>query len=248
MAAIFARPFYTPETSFAPLFRLLDDFESYPRQAQSQQQHCGRNRHGARRALFNRTLNPSFDVRETEDAYELHGELPGVDRENVQITFTEPQTIVIKGKVDRTYTAGTPPAAVADNASTGVTEDDYVDAAKDDDAITTASDVPRVATPSSERYAAVSDEETERAKERGEAVNEQPDATTANNKETTPAAPAVPKEKFWISERSVGEFSRNFSFPQRVDTGAVSARLENGILSVVIPKLKDQQPLRIAIN
>ena len=44
--------------------------------------------------------------------------------------------------------------------------------------------------------------------------------------------------KYWVSERSVGEFSRPFSFPTSVDIDRVKASLDNGILKVVVPKLE----------
>lgn len=54
--------------------------------------------------------------------------------------------------------------------------------------------------------------------------------------------------KFWVSERSVGEFSRSFSFPERVDQENVRASMKNGILSVVVPKAKKQEKRKIAIS
>lgn len=45
------------------------------------------------------------------------------------------------------------------------------------------------------------------------------------------------KMKYWVSERSVGEFHRSFNFPSRVDQDGVKASLKNGVLSVVVPKL-----------
>jgi HSP20 family protein len=45
------------------------------------------------------------------------------------------------------------------------------------------------------------------------------------------------KMKYWVSERSVGEFHRTFNFPSRVDQDGVKASLKNGILSIVVPKL-----------
>ncbi|KEF51896.1 uncharacterized protein A1O9_11885 [Exophiala aquamarina CBS 119918] len=43
---------------------------------------------------------------------------------------------------------------------------------------------------------------------------------------------------YWITERSVGEFARSFAFPNRVDQDNVKASLKDGILSVVVPKMK----------
>lgn len=45
-----------------------------------------------------------------------------------------------------------------------------------------------------------------------------------------------PSHKYWATERSVGQFSRTFNFPARVDHDAVTANLKNGILNVTIPK------------
>ena len=46
--------------------------------------------------------------------------------------------------------------------------------------------------------------------------------------------------KYWVSERSVGEFWRSFSFPTSVDIDRVKASLDNGILKVVVPKLEKE--------
>jgi HSP20 family protein len=54
--------------------------------------------------------------------------------------------------------------------------------------------------------------------------------------------------RYWVSERSVGEFHRSFSFPTRVDQDAVKASLKNGILSVVVPKGKAPQPRKVNIE
>ncbi|KAK4942371.1 hypothetical protein LTR10_017818 [Elasticomyces elasticus] len=45
-----------------------------------------------------------------------------------------------------------------------------------------------------------------------------------------------PDHTYWVTERSVGEFARSFSFPNRVDQENVRASMKNGILSVVVPK------------
>jgi HSP20 family molecular chaperone IbpA len=45
-----------------------------------------------------------------------------------------------------------------------------------------------------------------------------------------------PSDKYLVSERSTGEFRRTFTFPARIDQDGVTARLRNGILSVVVPR------------
>lgn len=53
-----------------------------------------------------------------------------------------------------------------------------------------------------------------------------------------------PAYRYWVSERSVGEFQRTFSFPGKVDRDAVKASLKNGILTVVVPKVKKEAESR----
>jgi HSP20 family molecular chaperone IbpA len=50
------------------------------------------------------SFSPRFDVRESEDAYHLDGELPGIAQKNIDIEFSDPQTLVVKGRSEREYT------------------------------------------------------------------------------------------------------------------------------------------------
>lgn len=49
-------------------------------------------------------------------------------------------------------------------------------------------------------------------------------------------------------ERDAGGFEKLFRFPGKVKAEAVSARLENGILTVRVPKSEDAKPRPIAIK
>ncbi|PSN65598.1 heat shock protein-like protein 30 [Corynespora cassiicola Philippines] len=71
-------------------------------------------------------------------------------------------------------------------------------------------------------------------------------ATQNNN--TSVAKQDENAPKYWVSERSVGEFHRSFNFPAPVDQDAVKASLKNGILSIVVPKAKAPQPRKINIE
>jgi HSP20 family protein len=55
-------------------------------------------------------------------------------------------------------------------------------------------------------------------------------------------------EKILRSERRYGKFSRIFTLPQDVDTEAIEARFEDGVLSVVLPKLEKMRPKKITIT
>lgn len=206
-----------PTQTFAPFFRDFDSlFPSDAFMLRSQQA---------------RPFAPRFDVQEVPAAYELHGELPGIRQENIDIEFVDANTLVIKGKTARESThtncvdakgkeiegAQSPKAVAADNASEtssnyhkATVEDEYVDAG-------------------AER------QDSEPATTEG--------APKESNSEVaaTPVAGEQPGNKYWVSERSVGEFQRTFSFPGKVDQDAVKASLKNGILSIIVPKAAKQE-------
>jgi HSP20 family protein len=70
-----------------------------------------------------KTFIPKFDVKEIAQAYELHGKLPGIEQKDVEIEFTDQQTLIIKGRTKRSYTKGTPPAGfIKGEVSGAITE------------------------------------------------------------------------------------------------------------------------------
>ncbi|KAH8886008.1 heat shock protein 30 [Thozetella sp. PMI_491] len=226
--AFFCNPYASSaNTSFTPLLRLLDDFDSYSRQAPAQRSH----------RTHVQSFTPKFDVREVDDAYELHGEFPGLNKDNVHIEFTDPQTLRIYGRVERSYTSSTPSeaqepaAAVADTASeTSEKRHSYQTTVEDD-------------------------EEFENVESPNSSVSKTVPAESEAPKEDAPQ-PEAPKEaktadkaKYWISERSIGQFSRTFSFPVYVQQEAVTANLNDGVLSVRVPKApKDIGRRHIQLN
>merc|ERR1712137_682826 len=53
-----------------------------------------------------RTFQPRFDVKETKDSYELHGELPGIAQKDINIEFTDATTISIRGRTESVREVG----------------------------------------------------------------------------------------------------------------------------------------------
>jgi len=201
-----------PSTSFTPLFRLLDDFDNYSRSTGSHD-----HRH---RSL--KTFTPKFDVKELPEAYELHGELPGIDQKDVEIEFTDQQTLTVRGRTERQYTSGTPPAGLVEAPKTG-------------GAITEGGE-----SNSHKAHKATVEDEDAAKKNTSTEVTTQQQQQNGNQK--------AEEGKYWVSERTVGEFSRSFSFPVRVDQDNVRASIKNGILSIVVPKAKKQESRKIAIQ
>ncbi|KAH8602857.1 putative 30 kDa heat shock protein [Bisporella sp. PMI_857] len=185
--SLFPRTFISePTSSFSPLFQFLDDFDKH--QGSKFDKH---HRNGVLKSF-----NPKFDVTEHGDVYELHGEFPGIDQKDIEIEFSDNQTLHIKGRTERSYTSGTPPT--------------------------------------------------------GQIENGKPAGAITEGEQRTPHKPTTEKRadapKHWISERSIGEFSRSFTFPVRVDQDAVTASMKNGILSIVVPKSKKAEGRKITIS
>jgi HSP20 family protein len=49
-------------------------------------------------------------------------------------------------------------------------------------------------------------------------------------------------------ERSFGRFSRSFTLPRNINTDAVKAGFENGVLTVTLPKLEKAKAHKIKIG
>lgn len=170
--ALSLMPRWPPASEFSSFFRLLDDYTD----------------HLTRRLgpdFYSpgglRTFAPRFDMRESNDAYHLDGELPGIDQKDITIEFTDPKTLVVRGRTEHTYETGEP----------------------------------------------------------GAGGEQQPTAEKEQQQ---------PDHRYWVSERSIGEFSRTFTFPATVDQDNVKASLKNGILSITVPKTATSSTKRITIE
>jgi HSP20 family protein len=58
----------------------------------------------------------------------------------------------------------------------------------------------------------------------------------------------IPCEQYHRVERGHGRFSRAFGLPERIDVGRVTADLQDGVLTVVIPKAGDRAARRIVVG
>ncbi|KAK0737252.1 HSP20-like chaperone [Apiosordaria backusii] len=243
MSMFFAPAFCAPEEpNFMPLFRFLDEWEQAQQQQQperkqqqqrpkkqqpQQQQQQQKPRQKALPQAQPQRFQPAFDVREVEDAYELYADLPGVAKENISIEFPEPQTITISGKVERNYEQlfASSPEPTSENPE----------------------EQPRPRSP----YQATVEDDTEDEYDAVTPVTSRPATPTATEIAKQPAQQQAQQTsapvKYWLQERNVGEFSRTFQFPGRVDTDEVTAALENGILRIRVPKAKAYERRRITI-
>jgi len=201
--SLFPRTIFGNESSFTPLFRLLDEFDAYTRS------NAALDESGRRSRGHLPDFQPSFDVREVADAYELHGELPGLNKENLTVEFTGPQTLHVSGHIERSYSSGTPPARFLENTKTSGAVTESGETGRDEHAPTDAA------------------------------------KTTKEPKQDQKPNDGV---KYWVAERSIGQFSRVFNFPRPVQRDGVTASLKDGILSLRIPKATKPESRRIEIN
>jgi len=176
-----------------------------------------------------RQFNPRFDLKETKEAYSLEGELPGIDQGNLNIEFTDEHTLTIKGRSERHSESGSRPQAVEAEKKSAIEE-------------TPASETSSVKS----HQATVEDEEP--ANSSAAAAEEAAPTPAPAEQQPAKTEEQRPEQQYWISERHVGEFTRSFSFPQRVNQEAVKASLKNGILSIVVPKAPAPESRRINIE
>ena len=51
-----------------------------------------------------------------------------------------------------------------------------------------------------------------------------------------------------VRERAPGKFARKIPLPSRIDPEGATAKLENGVLTVTLPKAKESLPRQIKVN
>jgi len=61
-------------------------------------------------------------------------------------------------------------------------------------------------------------------------------------------APRQTQTKYLYSEYGVGDFYRTFSLSEHLDASKITARLQNGVLEVHLPKLETVKPRKIAVQ
>jgi HSP20 family protein len=225
--AFFPR-FVTHDSDFAPafrgensLFRLMDDYASLVNRSFANSPSL---------AQSVRSFQPRFDMKENKDSYELHGELPGVAQKDINIEFTDANTLSIRGRTETVREEGRRPTALLESQA-GTHQKKLADAETESTASSNKSHQPTV-----------EDEDS------GTVASTKPADASASQQVSKNQQAEADKSNYWISERSVGSFARSFSFPQRVDQDAVKASLKDGILSIVVPKAQAPAKRRIQIE
>lgn len=233
---------------FAPFFRMLDDYASTTSRALDN--FLTSSPTTSRHAAASRIWQPRFDVREIEDAYELRGELPGVESQDLNVEFTDANTLIIRGSLESGTTSGVPPSQRQDNEQSTVDTDFQTTPADTSDAASVHSDN------STSSYVKPSVEDEAEADARTTTTSATAGEDKAPSVETTVTAQAdqpiqrteQSESRYWVSERRTGSFQRTFSFPGRINQEGVTASLKNGILDIVVPKQAAPEARRINVQ
>ncbi|KAL7272722.1 hypothetical protein RUND412_004454 [Rhizina undulata] len=73
-------------------------------------------------------------------------------------------------------------------------------------------------------------------------------ATRAHAGSGNAASQHEQQTRYLLQERMIGKFHRDFEFPALIDCEKITAKLENGILKVIVPKLNGGNPIKIEVN
>jgi HSP20 family protein len=157
-------------------------------------------------------FSPSFDVRESDSAFFLEGEFPGLERkEDIMIEKLGPRTLLVESKMARFNL----------NAEWGQPALAPLDAIQNEKAEQQHSHMR--ANPGMAR---------ERGQE-GEDRHSNPWSEQQGVKRNADGLHVI------LEERHVGYLQRSFTFPSPVDIDALKARLRCGLLVMMVPKARD---------
>jgi HSP20 family molecular chaperone IbpA len=208
---------------FRPLFRLLEEplprnFAALPVSTRNRQ------------VALPRFNQPSVEVHEEADRYVVEAELPGVRKEDLKVSVTEGgRALTIAGSRITRSMNNTPSESTPD-AHTSVAGEAVAASATESSAQNTNTSTDGKLTHYCVNSADILTETIVAV------------AKSADNNEQQ-IAPSVGTS---VSSSSF-RFSRTVYMPERVDPAALSAKLENGVLMVEIPKAKTTESTEIPI-
>jgi HSP20 family molecular chaperone IbpA len=224
-----------------------------------------------------RSLKAQFTVNQTEQGWQVNGDIPGFTQENVKIEIANESTLKIAGntrwqaekKAQPKQLESQPDASSTTEqqaAETTLHNDSDVEAANEPDFET----ITRLDTDANE--AAASDSDNESHKSYQPTVEDDFEDLGAESSslisipsrpsspaevkepkgkekavEPTAAKQVVTSEQPQQEERVHGSFERTFRFPERIDVANVSASFKDGALRINIPKAPVQQIRRIVL-
>jgi len=168
-------------------------------------------------------FSPGFDVRESDSAFFLEGEFPGIERkEDITIEKLGPRTLLVESSMAR-FDLGAEWGQPALAPLNPVRERKV------------------------ERHHSHVKENRGTARERGQEGEDRRSNSWSEEQGPKENADGLHVR---LAERHVGYLQRSFTFPSPVDIDALKARLRHGLLVIMIPKMRDgkHDPKKIEIE
>lgn len=164
-----------------------------------------------------------MDLKESKSQYELVAELPGVNKEDVNIEVKDDRTLIITGKMG------------------------HEDASEGDANMSSFGDQAQAKDQGDEAATAPQIDESDGVVPSG-AERMQRDKASQQMKLSVSKAEAGDLERYWNSERILASFQRSITFPSPFQTDKIQARLKNGLLSVTLPKVPERKGIQINVD
>lgn len=169
------------------------------------------------------TSTPKFDVQETDANYVLEGELPGVAKADINLTWADDNTLVLKTQTNTVKEttnkhSGEPSKQIAQ---------------------TTESSAPAGNLPT-EMSMSGANPDTDSSTNAGASTENDNALAKTNDTSTDVSTPAPARSTYHLTERTHSTFQRVFSFAGAVKHDDVKASLKNGVLTVNVPKLNPE--------
>ncbi|KAK3368449.1 hypothetical protein B0H63DRAFT_488480 [Podospora didyma] len=200
-----------------------------------------------------RNLQPVFNASETEEAYVLEAKLAGnPESEDIDIEFTAEQELVINGRIVERKPKSETEAAHPEPEPTPTPAPATVDDDARSTTSSTKSDNPYQATVEDDLdddYVSVHSASISTPTSSPKLETVKPASRASASPAPQTVAPVVPTQKVEEEQhdRVLLEFSRTIKFQDRVDADSLTATLQDGVLTITVPKAKKFQPRRITI-
>lgn len=167
------------------------------------------------------TTTPKFDVKESEATYILEGELPGVAKSDISLTWADDNTLVLKTQTS-TFTEQKPNSISSPTTATIEQKSEFSSSSLTNDAGNSPTEMSG-ANPDSAKSSKTENTDN---------------AIARTNDQGTDVAKATPSSPtYHLTERTHSTFQRVFSFAGQVKHDEVKASLKNGVLTVTVPKI-----------
>ncbi|KAF2848987.1 HSP20-like chaperone [Plenodomus tracheiphilus IPT5] len=266
------RPQYS---SFNNFFSQVDELlGEIDREAQRQAQlEAHLEAHRQQQERRNQALRARFTVNQTEQGWQVDGDIQGFNQDNINIELTDEHTLKITGNTEwqsekaQSEEQQPEPAAIAapEESQQQIEHEEATNtetvsiqaAAPDSDTESHKSYQPTVEDDYEDLGAETSSLISTPSRSSTPAMPAEPKGKERAVEQPTPTETAVvqqpqaevpaPQQQPQKEERVHGTFQRTFRFPERIDASNVSASFKEGVLSITVPRAQIPQTRRIAI-